>query len=213
MSTQRDVFRIFSTVSLNLDVRSTCPICSKENLLVARWPRTEGSKQVTYLLNWTRSLLPWYFLSAEAFCLFYPHSTSAYSFSYSFGGHLWAFVISVPVLEMRTRNNGNQNPAKSIFHVPRRSALLSSSRQSVSNSAHSHRQRDSWRCKAMRWKPRKEFVVFFPQQRKLKGSSAQTSSGVFRCGSQEQVPEAGSGRFRRVPVCAGGSGEFRCVLV
>ena len=74
----------------------------------------------------------------------------------------------------------------------------------------------------------------FPQQRKLKGSSAQISSGVFRCGSQEQVPEAGSGRFRcvlvvpessgvcwcrfrgrfrRVPVCAGGSGEFRCVLV
>ena len=73
--------------------------------------------------------------------------------------------------------------------------------------------------------------VFFPQQRKLKGSSAQISSGVFRCGSQEQVPEAGSGRFWRVPVCAGfGSGgrfgrfrrvgvcagdfgEFRCVLV
>ena len=56
-------------------------------------------------------------------------------------------------------------------------------------------------------------LIIFPQQRKLKGSSAQTSSGVFRCGSQEQVPEAGSGRFRRVPVCAGGSGEFRCVLV
>ena len=69
---------------------------------------------------------------------------------------------------------------------------------------------------------------FFPQQRKLKGSSAQISSGVFRCGSQEPVPEAGSGRFRRVPVragvgsggrfrkvpvCAGGSGEFRYVLV
>ena len=86
------------------------------------------------------------------------------------------------------------------------------------------------------------FCFFFPQQRKLKGSSARISSGVFRCGSQEQVPEAGSGRFRRVPVCAGvgsggrfrrvpvcagsgvcwyrfrrlvpeGSGEFRCVLV
>ena len=68
----------------------------------------------------------------------------------------------------------------------------------------------------------------FPQQRKLKGSSAQINSGVFRCGSQEQVPEAGSGRFRRVPVCAGvgsggrfrnvpvcagGSGEFRTVPV
>ena len=30
------------------------------------------------------------------------------------------------------------------------------------------------------------------------GSSAQISSGVCRCGSQEQVPEEGSGRFRRV---------------
>ena len=81
---------------------------------------------------------------------------------------------------------------------------------------------------------------FFPQQRKLMGSSAQKSSAVCRCGSQEQVPEEGSGRFRRVLVCAGvgsggrfrkvpessgvcwcrfrrqvpeGSGEFRCVLV
>ena len=55
----------------------------------------------------------------------------------------------------------------------------------------------------------------FPQQRKLTGSSAQISSGVCRCGSQEQVPEEGSKRFRRVPVCAGvGSGrEFQCVLV
>ena len=35
------------------------------------------------------------------------------------------------------------------------------------------------------------------------GSSAQISSGVCRCGSQKQVPEAGSGRFRKVPVCAG----------
>ena len=53
----------------------------------------------------------------------------------------------------------------------------------------------------------------FPQQRKLKGSSAQISSGVFRCGSQEQVPEAGSGRFWRVPVCAGvgSGGRFRKV--
>ena len=81
---------------------------------------------------------------------------------------------------------------------------------------------------------------FFPQQRKLMGSSAQISSGVCRCGSQEQVPEEGSGRFRRVPECAGvgsgggfrkvpessfvkwckfrrqvpeGSGEFRCKMV
>ena len=43
-------------------------------------------------------------------------------------------------------------------------------------------------------------VFFFSQQRKLMGSSAQISSGVCRCGSQEQVPEEGSG-------------EFRCVLV
>ena len=57
---------------------------------------------------------------------------------------------------------------------------------------------------------------FILQQRKLMGSSAQISSGVCRCGSQEQVPEEGSGRFRRVPVCAKvpeGSGGFRCVLV
>ena len=41
------------------------------------------------------------------------------------------------------------------------------------------------------------------------GSSAQISSGVRRCGSQEQVPEEGSGRFWRVPVCAGaGSGSI-----
>ena len=60
-----------------------------------------------------------------------------------------------------------------------------------------------------------EAVFFFPHQRKLKGSSAQISSGVFRCGSQEQVPEAGSGRFRRVPVCAGvgSGGRFRRVPV
>ena len=70
------------------------------------------------------------------------------------------------------------------------------------------------------------FIIYFsPQQRKLMGSSAQISSGVCRCGSQEQVPEEGSGRFRRVPVCAGvgsggrfrkvpeGSGGFRRVLV
>ena len=45
------------------------------------------------------------------------------------------------------------------------------------------------------------------------GSSAQISSGVCRCGSQEQVPEEGSGRFRRVPVCAGvgSGGRFRKV--
>ena len=63
---------------------------------------------------------------------------------------------------------------------------------------------------------------FFPQQRKLMGSSAQISSGVRRRGSKERVPEEGSRRFRRVPGCAGvgsggrfrkvpeGSGGFRC---
>ena len=57
----------------------------------------------------------------------------------------------------------------------------------------------------------KIWQCLFPQQRKLKGSSAQISSGVCRCGSQEQVPEAGSGRFRRVPECAGvgSGGRFR----
>ena len=51
--------------------------------------------------------------------------------------------------------------------------------------------------------------LIFPQQRKLMGSSAQISSGVCRCGSQEQVPEEGFGRFRRVPACAGvGSGGW-----
>ena len=56
--------------------------------------------------------------------------------------------------------------------------------------------------------------IVFPQQRKLMGSSAQISSGVCRCGSQEQVPERGSGRFRRVPACAGVGcgGRFRGVL-
>ena len=49
---------------------------------------------------------------------------------------------------------------------------------------------------------------FFPQQRKLMGSSAQISSGVCRCGPQGQVPE-GSGRFRRVPACAGVSSRGR----
>ena len=45
------------------------------------------------------------------------------------------------------------------------------------------------------------------------GSSAQISSGVCRCGSQEQVPEEGSGRFRRVLGCAGvgSGGGFRKV--
>ena len=53
----------------------------------------------------------------------------------------------------------------------------------------------------------------FPQQLKLMGSSAQISSGVCRCGSQEQVPQEGSGRFRRVPACAGvgSGGGFRKV--
>ena len=46
------------------------------------------------------------------------------------------------------------------------------------------------------------------------GSSAQISSGVCRCGSQEQVPEEGSGSFWRVPACigAGSGGRFRNVL-
>ena len=64
------------------------------------------------------------------------------------------------------------------------------------------------------------FILFgvnagiIPQQRKLMGSSAQISSGVCRCGSEEQVPEEGSGRFRRVPVCVGvgSGGRFRKVL-
>ena len=45
------------------------------------------------------------------------------------------------------------------------------------------------------------------------GSSAQISSGVCRCGLQEQVPEEGSGRFRKVPACAGvgSGGGFRKV--
>ena len=55
----------------------------------------------------------------------------------------------------------------------------------------------------------------FPQQRKLTGSSAQISSGVCRCGSEEQVPDEGSRRFRRVPGCAGvgSGGRFRRVPV
>ena len=51
------------------------------------------------------------------------------------------------------------------------------------------------------------------------GSSAQISSGVCRCGSQEQIPERGSGRFRGSSVCGcrfqrqvpEGSGGFRRV--
>ena len=58
-----------------------------------------------------------------------------------------------------------------------------------------------------------EKARFIPQQRKLMGSSAQISSGVCRCGSQEQVPEEGSGRFQRVLWCAaiGSAGGFRKV--
>ena len=53
------------------------------------------------------------------------------------------------------------------------------------------------------------YFCFIPQQRKLMGSSAQISSGVCRCESQEQVPEEGSRRFRKVPVCGGlGSGSL-----
>ena len=49
----------------------------------------------------------------------------------------------------------------------------------------------------------KTALYIVPQQRKLMvGSSAQISSGVCRCGSQEQVPEEGSGEFRRVLVQA-----------
>ena len=57
-------------------------------------------------------------------------------------------------------------------------------------------------------------LFLFSPTRKLMVSSAQISSGVCRCGSQDQVPEEkgsgglGSGRFRRVPVCAGGSGGW-----
>ena len=54
----------------------------------------------------------------------------------------------------------------------------------------------------------RKFFTFFSQQRKLLGSSAQISSGVCRCRSQEQVPEQGSGRFRKVPE---GSRKFRSV--
>ena len=58
------------------------------------------------------------------------------------------------------------------------------------------------------------YFYLFPQQRKLMGSSAQISSGVCRCGSQEQVPEEGSGSFWRVPagVGVGSGGRFRKVL-
>ena len=68
-------------------------------------------------------------------------------------------------------------------------------------------------------------ICFCPQQRKLMGSSAQISSRVCRCGSQEQVPEEGSGRFRKLLESSGacwcrfrrqvpeGSGGFRRMLV
>ena len=66
-------------------------------------------------------------------------------------------------------------------------------------------------CSFVFFKIKTNCFCFFPQQRKLMGSSAQISSGVCRCGSQEQVPEEGSGRFRRVPACAGvGSGVCWC---
>ena len=63
---------------------------------------------------------------------------------------------------------------------------------------------------------RETVARIFPQQRKLMGSSAQISSGVCRCGSQKQVPEAGSGRFRCVLVWlpetgSGSGGRFRKV--
>ena len=64
------------------------------------------------------------------------------------------------------------------------------------------------------WQISQSLSQFIPQQRKLMGSSAQISSGVCRCGSQEQVPEAGSGRFRRVPgggAGVGSGGGFRKV--
>ena len=54
-------------------------------------------------------------------------------------------------------------------------------------------------------------ATMFPQQRRLMGSSAQISSGVCRCGSKEQVPEEGSGRFRRRQVPEASRG-FRCML-
>ena len=54
-------------------------------------------------------------------------------------------------------------------------------------------------------------VFVFSNSVSLMGSSAQISSGVCRRGSEEQVPEEGSRRFRRVPVCAsvGSGGRFR----
>ena len=56
---------------------------------------------------------------------------------------------------------------------------------------------------------------FFPQQRKLMGSSAQLSSGVCRCGSQH-LPKSSRGFWRvLVQVLEAGSGEgsgrFRCL--
>ena len=68
-------------------------------------------------------------------------------------------------------------------------------------------------CRAATGSELGDLKVLFPQQRKLLGSSAQISSGVRRCRSQEQVPEEGSGRFRRVPACAGvgSGGGFRRV--
>ena len=83
------------------------------------------------------------------------------------------------------------------------------------------KQLEAFSCFFQFWCPRH---LFFPQQRKLMGSSAQISSGVCRCGSQEQVPEEGSGgRFQKVPESSGvcwcrfrrqlpeGSGGFRYV--
>ena len=63
-------------------------------------------------------------------------------------------------------------------------------------------KKSPWNIIRVKWLFRLQDLkpIIFPQQRKLTGSSAQVSSGVFRCESQEQVPEAGSGRFRRVTV-------------
>ena len=79
---------------------------------------------------------------------------------------------------------------------------------------------DGWPVLLERWSSalvpmRSSGSGLFPQQRKLTGSSAQISSGVCRCGSEEQVPEATSGRFRRARESSSvseGSAEFRCGL-
>ena len=61
----------------------------------------------------------------------------------------------------------------------------------------------------------RKLSLFIPQQRELLGSSAQISSGVCWCGSQEQVPEEVSGHVLVWVPEAGseGSGEFHYTMV